>query len=45
MSDTITNAHVAEFLSALRAGLPKERILNFMSYEELEAWRASNRIR
>ena len=31
--------------SALRAGLPKERILNFMSYEELEAWRASNRIR
>src|SRR5919106_5736522 len=30
--------------SALRAGLPKERILNFMSYEELEAWRASNQI-
>jgi histidinol phosphatase-like PHP family hydrolase len=27
--------------SALKAGLPKERILNFMPYEKLSAWRAS----
>jgi DNA polymerase (family 10) len=27
--------------SALKAGLPKERILNFMPSEELRAWRAS----
>jgi histidinol phosphatase-like PHP family hydrolase len=27
--------------SALKAGLPKERILNFMPYDELRAWTAS----
>jgi hypothetical protein len=27
--------------SALKAGLPTGRILNFMPYEELRAWRAS----
>ena len=31
--------------AALKAGLPKERILNFMPYEELIAWASDRGLR